>query len=122
VKSSVSEFLEHYGKKGMRWGTRKGRAGASRSTDRTVFNKSPKKLTSAELDSRIKRMEMEKRYNELNKRDVSKGQQLASEVLSNSGRTVATTVLTGAAILGVRALAKKKGVSSEAVNILTKRK
>lgn len=121
MKSNVSEFLEHYGKKGMRWGTRKGR-GASKSTDRTVFNKSPKKLTSAELDSRIKRMEMEKRYNELNKRDVSKGKQLATEVLSNSGRTVATTVLTGAAILGVRALAKKKGVSSEAVNILTKRK
>jgi K+-transporting ATPase c subunit len=117
VNANVEEFISHYGKKGMRWGQRK-----ARSTNRTVFGKPPTKLTSAELDRRIKRMEMEKRYNELNKRDVSTGQRLAAEILSNSGRTVATTVLTGAAILGVRAIARKKGVSSEAINTLTKRK
>lgn len=119
MSANVSEFIQHYGKKGMRWGTRKARTG--RGTDRTVFGKPPKHLTSAELDKRIKRMEMEKRYNELNKRDVSAGQRLATEVLSNTGRTVATTVLTGAALLGVRALAKRK-IGAEAAAMITKRK
>lgn len=113
---TVDDILEHYGVKGMQWGRRK-----KRNTGRTVYKREPSKLTSAELEKRIKRMETEKRYNDLNRRDVSKGQELVSQVLTNSGRTVATTVVTGAALFAVkRALEKKFGAES-GVSMITKR-
>jgi hypothetical protein len=121
--SSVQEFIEHHGVKGMRWGvrTRGGGSRPSRGTSRTVYGKHPKNLTSSELDKRIKRMETEKKYNELNKKDISRGHRIASEILTNSGRAVASTVLVGAALLGVRvALSKKFG--PEAASMITKRK
>lgn len=118
MTQTVEDFIEHYGVKGMRWGRRKARG--SRSTERTVYNRSPKKLTSAELDKRIKRMETEKRYNELNRKDVSRGSQLAHEILTNSGRTVATTIVTGAVLFGVKkALEAKLGAG--AASAITKR-
>lgn len=108
--NEVENFLSHYGKKGMRWGVRK-----SRSTARTTYKKSPKTLTSAELEKRIKRMETEKRYNQLNRRDISKGQELVSTILSNTGAKVATTILTGATLYGVKlALTKKLGADAAA--------
>jgi hypothetical protein len=122
--SSVQEFIDHHGVKGMHWGVRR-QGGSSRpstrGTSRTVYGKHPKHLTSAELDKRIRRMESEKKYNELNKRDVSRGSRIASEILTNTGRAVASTVLVGAALLGIRvALSKKFG--PEAAGMITKRK
>jgi hypothetical protein len=115
---TMNLVVEHYGKKGMQWGVRKGRN--TRDTSRTVFKKAPKKLTSAELEKRIKRMESEKKYNDLNKRDIGKGQQLAADIITKSGKTLATTVLTGALILGVK-LAIQKKFGSEAASAITKR-
>jgi hypothetical protein len=116
----IRSFIEHYGTKGMKWGIRKRSGGVLRGTERTTFGKSPKKLTTSELESRIRRMEIEKRYNELNKRDVSVGQRLASEILTNVGRTVVTTVATGAILLGVKqGLGKKFG--PEVASAVTKR-
>jgi len=118
VTQTVEEFIEHYGVKGMRWGRR--RARSERSTERTVYKRAPKKLTSAELDKRIKRMETEKRYNELNKRDIGRGSQLAHEILTNSGRTVATTVATGAVLYAVKKAIEKK-MGPGAASAITKR-
>lgn len=118
MTQTVEEFIEHYGVKGMRWGKRKSRG--SRNTERTVYSRSPKKLTSAELDKRIKRMETEKRYNDLNKRDVGRGSQLAHEILTNSGRTVATTVATGAVLYAVKKAIEKK-MGPGAASAITKR-
>lgn len=105
---SDMDFIDHHGVKGMRWGVRKARSGTSRGTERTKFSKSPKKLTNEELKRRISRMETEKRYNELNKRDISAGEKLASEILTNVGRTVVTTVATGAALLAIKSLVNNK--------------
>lgn len=118
----VKEFIEHHGVKGMRWGVSRSRkqGSTSRGTDRTVFAKSPKNISSAELEKRIKRMETEKRYNELNKRDIGKGETLAAEILTNSGRTVATTIVTGAVLFGVKTALKKK-FGSEVAGAITKR-
>src|SRR5580765_4511101 len=66
----ILDFIEHHGVKGMHWGVRKSRSGGvtvgrssgSRATERTVFNKAPAKLSTSELEKRIKRMETEKKY------------------------------------------------------------
>jgi hypothetical protein len=120
----IRSFIEHHGIKGMRWGVRRSQAQLSRATGRTAYGKSPSRLTTAELDRRIKRMEAEKRYNELNKRDVSAGEKMAKEILTNVGKNVvtniATTALTG---LGAYALKKQLGKSAqlpeEVVNRMT---
>lgn len=124
INQNVKEFIEHHGVKGMRWGVRRSRGGyppSKRSKKRTVYEKSPKKLSSSELDRRIKRMEMEKKYNELNKRDVSRGEQLAHEVLTNVGRATVTTVLTGAGLYAIKTGLAKKGLH-ELATMATKRK
>jgi hypothetical protein len=119
------EVIQHYGTAGMRWGVRKARGDRSafkkRAKDRTTYEKSPNKLSSAELEKRIKRMETEKKYNELNKRDIGKGEALASEILTNSGRAIATTVVTGAGIFAVKYALKKK-FGEEVAGVITKRK
>lgn len=94
----VENILEHYGVKGMKWGVRK----SSSSRARTTYSKAPSKLTDSELDKRIKRMETEKKYNQLNRRDVSRGEKLAVEILESSGRKVATTVVTAGSLLAIK--------------------
>jgi hypothetical protein len=101
-ESFVSEQLMHYGVKGMKWGTRKSRS-ASSSTSRTRFKKAPNKLTDNELKRRVERMQTEVRYNQLNKRDVSRGRQIVTEALSNSGRKILTTTVTRVGMLFVTA-------------------
>lgn len=111
-QSNVEKLLEHYGTKGMRWGVRKPRGdrsafrarakakseasdkGEERHKERTVYGKAPERLTNAQLEARIKRMDMEKRYNDLNKRDVSAGEKFAVDIATNVGKQVITNIAT----------------------------
>ena len=106
---AVKDFiLEHHGVKGQKWGVRKARSGGKASTQRTTFSKAPSKLSDAELAKRIRRMETEKKYNQLNRSDTSEGKKFVTEVLTSAGRRVATTVLTGATLLAVKAAISAK--------------
>lgn len=62
--------------------------------DKTRYESKPKNLTDSELKARIQRMETEKRYKDLNKRNVTKGEQIIAEVITNVGKQVVTQVLT----------------------------
>jgi hypothetical protein len=114
---SVPEFIEHYGTKGMKWGVRK-----KRSSDRTHYKSPAKKLTNAELEKRIKRMETEKKYKSLNKQDLSPGHAAAMEILGRVGKATVTTALTGAAIYGVGKAAEARGADAALVRAMTFRK
>lgn len=105
--TSLDLFLEHHGIKGMKWGHRKARS-VQRDRGRTAFARSPGSLSEAELKRRISRMEMEKKYNDLNRKDVSPGQKLASEILGNVGKSVVTATLTGAGLFLVKQAVEKK--------------
>lgn len=111
----VSDHLAHYGVKGMRWGVRRkrgsnGRVGGSKPSGKTTFQKQPHRLSDAELQRRIKRMELEKKYRELNAPTKSKGRKFAGEVVENSGKTIVGTVVGTTASFAVgRALKKKFG-------------
>lgn len=120
-KQAVELVLQHFGVKGMKWGVRKGAPSSAPSTQRTRFTKAPNKLSTKELSNRISRMEMEKKYNQLNRKDVSDGRKLVNEVLQSTGRRVATTVLTGASLVAIKtALTSKFGqtVATEATRRL----
>lgn len=110
----LSEFVAHYGIKGMRWGVRK--KSSSSTSERTRYSKSPKKLSDEELAKRIKRMETEKRYNQLNRPDTNKGKEIAAEILQSVGSRVAKTVLTGGSLLAIKLALESQfgsGVGSE---------
>ena len=75
---------------------------------KSVYKASPKRLTDEQLQNRIKRMELEKKYNELNQRTSSSGKKFVSKVLNDSGTQVATSVLSAAGLYGV-----KKGLEGQ---------
>lgn len=106
---SLENHLAHYGKKGMRWGVRKsGSRGSSKKTaKRTTYQKSPSKLSDAELQRRVRRLETEKRYLELNNatKTTSSGKKAVNKVLSQIGNS-ASTAIAGAAV-GAAGLAIK---------------
>jgi hypothetical protein len=53
-------------------------------------------------------METEKKYNQLNRKDVSDGRKLVNEIMSATGRKVATTVLTGTSLIVIKAALTSK--------------
>ena len=111
---SLENHLAHYGKKGMRWGVRSpgthssGKA-SKKVAKRTTYKKPPTKLSDAELQRRVKRLETEKKYIELNKatKTTSKGKTAAGKVLSQSGAAFAGAAASAAAGLAVKAVLNK---------------
>ena len=107
------DFLEHYGIKGMRWGVRrKNPSGGSSSPakTRTTYKKAPSALNDQELNRRIKRMELEKKYNDLNSKDLTPGRKYAQSILEGSGRQAVGAAVGGTVtFLVARALKKKFG-------------
>ena len=96
-------IIEHYGRKGQRWGQRifskksggsegsggKGKAssdGEKSKETKTKTNKKVKKMTDQELSQAIRRMQMEKQYRELSNSKKSKGQSAVRKVLADSGK------------------------------------
>lgn len=106
TKEEVGQkFIEHYGVPGMRWGVR--RSQKQLAAVRTKYKSAPIKLTNKELEKRIQRMEKEKKYNSLNSRDVGKGEQLATEIMTNIGRTTIQTAGTSVALFAAKKIVEK---------------
>lgn len=124
TKKEAIDFLEHHGVKGQRWGVRNdpgskkytgstNKAPKSKSKNAhkngvTKYSGKPHMLTDAELNARIKRLETEKKYKQLNKRDVSTGQKHVNEVLTNIGKNSVTKIGTAGALLVARHFIKRK--------------
>lgn len=83
--------LSHYGVKGMRWGKRKAVSPSSdyKSTAK-LRNKNPATLSDIQLQKINKRIEMEKKYKQLNPSQAKRGQQFMKEAVGTA--TLALTV------------------------------
>lgn len=104
--------LYHYGVLGMKWGVRKSRGGGVSKTGRrgkttkerppahedykkAHSKKSVREMSDAELRSRINRLDMERRYQELNPSAKNLGRKYVNSIIK-TGTTIATA--TGTAL------------------------
>lgn len=131
--------LCHYGVKGMKWGVRKSKP--KKSSGSSLRNaekdqkqrvkeikkslKKPKQkkkvkikdLSDKDLQAKINRLQMEKRYRDLKKDEVSAGKKLIGDILMTSGKTIGIQVVTY-----VAGQAINKAMDAEVVNIKSSKK
>lgn len=89
---SVDDFLAHYGVKGMKWGRRKNRPGvkttptsADHREAQRYRAKKPSQLTNNQLKKLTTRMELERKYNQLNPKKVNRGRAYVTAALGTAG-------------------------------------
>lgn len=128
--------LEHFGIKGMRWGVRRKRGKDGRVTGspehvqsrKLLRTKKLSQLSNDELSALNKRLQLEKKYNELNPTANAKGKRYMGQFLSKYGGVTAGA-LAGAAgtataakiILGSSKASAKAGPKvAKAVNVVRK--
>lgn len=96
------EYLKHYGIPGMRWGKRKGNVTittpghADYEKTKSMRSKSTHELSNADLKDLNNRLQLERQYKDLTKKEKSKGEKFVTSVLEASGKTVATALVTRA--------------------------
>lgn len=104
----VSDYLAHFGRKGMKWGEHvfgTDRSGSSTHPDAHNTNLLKAKvqqhgtgsLSTSELQTLVTRLNVEKQYNNLSPHEVSLGRHVVSELLSETGtvgRNVARQTVT----------------------------
>lgn len=105
--------LTHWGVLGMRWGVkRSSETSSSSSSDHTVASRLKKKklneLSNEELKKLTSRLQLEKQYKDLTKRDFSTGQKFISEILLNVGKQTVTTYLSRTLNTAIETLLKNK--------------
>jgi len=110
---NTDEFLRHYGKKGMKWGSRKSSTPTKTSTKikskKTVKKLSPaqtaKKLSDGDLKKAVTRLQMEKQYSDLSR--PTKNKSAVKDLVLSTSTTVVKSALTAVATQQVNAMMQK---------------
>jgi len=116
----VEDFLQHYGKIGMRWGKRSSGKGSSSGSKKKSSHPSSadhlekvqlkkKKLhtmSNVEVEKLNKRLQLEKQYKELNKSTLSTGKKLVGSLLLAAAKQSASGYIASGLSSGIKILAK----------------
>jgi len=93
----MTNNLKHYGIKGMQWGVRRKRSsktGRVESEDsrsaKSLRKKKLSEMSNDELRKLNTRLQLERQYKDLTKKDTSKAQKFVSDVLRESGKNLAS--------------------------------
>lgn len=95
------EYLQHWGILGMKWGKKKGRKKTPTKTIRTsasddylakekLKSKSLKEMSNKEIRSFTERIQLEKQYSDLTKKEISRGRKMVDEFLLSPLKEVAS--------------------------------
>lgn len=116
-------YLEHFGVKGMKWGVRKKRSAKDERvrSQRAKTVEKRRTLSDDDLKKYIERLSNEKKLKDLIEADISPGKRFVNSVLSDSGSRVTRTVVTGAALYGIKVALTKKFEASDAAGYLAPR-
>jgi hypothetical protein len=90
-KNFVGNFLQHYGRLGMKWGVRnsQGSGSADHLTVSGLKRKKVSEMSNEELKKVANRLELERRYKDLNPSAVRRGGKAVNNILSNLGKVAA---------------------------------
>lgn len=118
IMEKPMDSLQHVGILGMKWGKRKASAVESPKSDDHILTtglrtKKINSLSNAELKKLNERLQLERNYKELVKRDVSPGQRIATEILVNSAKQTASTYVSKYMSKGVDYLISGKAFKSK---------
>lgn len=119
TRDEVDAVLAHHGIKGMKWGFRRrtsSKLSASSQKASGQWTKSSKRLTNEELQSRIRRLELEQRYSQLSQtngqRLRAKGKQAVENAVFSTAQKAlsktAETAFTKATGISLKSDKKKK--------------
>ena len=123
VKRNLSCELYHHGIKGQKWGVRRYQnadgsltdAGRKRYTEEQIKDlnvrnerkknlKNRRILSDEDLRGQISRMRLEQDFKNISERDIKPGKKFCDDFLTNYGKTILTSVATGATMLTLNAL------------------
>lgn len=113
--------LQHSGVLGMKWGIRRyqnkdgsltaeGKKRRKHRDERTAMRSAYKNrgsLTATELESSIKRLQLEKQFRELTETEVNPGKTYTESILKDIGKRALPTIGTGALLYGAVALSTR---------------
>lgn len=89
--TGVDDFLEHFGKKGMKWGVRKAPTHKSSSDAKAVQKhrgKPASSLTNKQLKDINARLNLEQQYSRMNPGRSARGRERAQTILATAGIAV----------------------------------
>ena len=104
----TNEELKHFGILGMHWGKKKGKTILSPHKDYAIADNIRKKdireMSNEELKTLTSRVQLEKSYRDVSKKEVSRGKQFVNNFIENFAKQQLTAVLSSLVTKGIAAV------------------